>query len=305
VRVTVTDVVSPSYFVLTAAVELGYLAAEGLAAEFILPPREASQELRDGALDLYGGSPYVGLMAFPEWRGGKLLCALSQGAYWTLAIRADLGVKRGDVDAIKGRRILAGGGPAIALKRILAEAGIDLERDGVQIVAPPWPPEPNANQARLGARAIEEGLADAFWGNSMRAEWAMRKGLATVLLDIRQGDGPPAARRYTFPAVMASQRFVDEQPAAAAAVVRGVVKAQRALKADPSLAAKAAQRLFPPEEAGLIADLVARDAPFYDPTISEDAVAGIADFAQAVGLISAPIRYEDVVATGLSHLWAE
>jgi hypothetical protein len=192
VRVTVTDVVSPSYFVLTAAVELGYLAAEGLAAEFILPPREASQELRDGALDLYGGSPYVGLMAFPEWRGGKLLCALSQGAYWTLAIRADLGVKRGDVDAIKGRRILAGGGPAIALKRILAEAGIDLERDGVQIVAPPWPPEPNANQARLGARAIEEGLADAFWGNSMRAEWAMRKGLATVLLDIRQGDGPPS-----------------------------------------------------------------------------------------------------------------
>ena len=117
-RVTVTDLVSPSYFVLTAAVELGYLAAEGVDAEFVLPPRDGSAALRDGEIDLYGGSPYVGLMAFPEWRGGKLLCALSQGAYWTLCVRADLGARRGDVDVLKGKRVLAGGGPAIALKRI-------------------------------------------------------------------------------------------------------------------------------------------------------------------------------------------
>ena len=37
-RVTVSDVVSPSYFPLTAAVELGFFKAEGLDAEFIFPP---------------------------------------------------------------------------------------------------------------------------------------------------------------------------------------------------------------------------------------------------------------------------
>src|SRR5262245_7201728 len=36
-RVTVSDVVSPSYFPLTAAVELGFFKAEGIDAEFIFP----------------------------------------------------------------------------------------------------------------------------------------------------------------------------------------------------------------------------------------------------------------------------
>src|SRR4051812_18577526 len=97
VRVTATDVVSPSYFVATAAVELGYFAEEGVDAEFIFPKGDASKALRDGEIDFYAASPYVALMAFPEWRGAKLLCALSQDAYWTLAMRADLGAQRGDV----------------------------------------------------------------------------------------------------------------------------------------------------------------------------------------------------------------
>jgi len=40
VRVTVADVVSPSYFVATAAVELGFFKQEGLDAEFVFPPAD-------------------------------------------------------------------------------------------------------------------------------------------------------------------------------------------------------------------------------------------------------------------------
>src|SRR5438132_2689287 len=108
-RLTVSDTVSPSYFVATAAVELGFFAEEGLDAEFVPTPADSPRAFRDGEVDFIGGSPYAALSAFPEWRGAKVLCALSQYTYWFLAMRADLGVKRGDVGAVKGRRISASG----------------------------------------------------------------------------------------------------------------------------------------------------------------------------------------------------
>jgi hypothetical protein len=46
------------------------------------------------------------------------------------------------------------------------------------------------------------------------------------------------------------------------------VNAQRALKADVTLAGKVGRALFPPHEAALIADVVERDLPYYDPVIS-------------------------------------
>src|ERR1044072_8972555 len=75
-RLSVSDVVSPSYFVATAAVELGFFKAEGIDAEFVQTPAEASTALRDGEVDFVGVSAYTGLRSFPGWRGGKLLCAL-------------------------------------------------------------------------------------------------------------------------------------------------------------------------------------------------------------------------------------
>jgi ABC-type nitrate/sulfonate/bicarbonate transport system substrate-binding protein len=87
--------------------------------------------------------------------------------------------------------------------------------------------------------------------------------------------------------------------------VRAVVKAQKALKADPSLATQVGRRLFPPAEAEIIAELIKRDAPFYDPSISEEAVVRLNQFAQDVGLLTGPIPYERVVSTQFAHLWQE
>ena len=94
-RLGVSDVVSPSYFVATAAVELGFFNAEGVDTQFVYEPKNAGEELRDGSLDFYGLSAYLGLREFSDWRGAKLLCALSHHAYWFLGVRADLGLKRG------------------------------------------------------------------------------------------------------------------------------------------------------------------------------------------------------------------
>jgi len=63
------------------------------------------------------------------------------------------------------------------------------------------------------------------------------------------------------------------------------------------------KRRFSPDAAELIAALVERDLPFYDPAISEEAVAGLNRFTQSVGLVPGPVPYEQVVAVRFRDLW--
>jgi hypothetical protein len=86
--------------------------------------------------------------------------------------------------------------------------------------------------------------------------------------------------------------------------VRAVVAAQAELRRDPSLAAAAAKRHFPAAELALIPELVGRDAPYYDPAISRDAVDSLNAFARATGLLSGAPAYERVVATQFQSLWS-
>ncbi len=301
-RLTVPDAISPSYFVAIAAVELGFFKDEGLDVEFVFAPPDPSKALWDGEIDFFGGSPYNGLRAFPGWQGGAMLCALSHYTYWFLAIRFDIKAERGEVNAVKGLRISAAAGPGLTLKRLLEEAGIDLQRDNVQIV--PTPRHTSPNWAWDGVRAIEEGMADGYWGNGLRADLGTKRGIAKILLDVRRGDGPPAARHWTFPALITTERLVKEQPQIAGGAVRAIVKTQRALKTDPALAARAAQYLFPSEEAGLIAMEIARDAPFYDPTVTAEMVARASQFARDIGVLEGQVEYNQLVATQFAHLWS-
>ena len=139
----------------------------------------------------------------------------------------------------------------------------------------------------------------------MGAELAVRKGLGTMVLDVRRGDGPPNAIHYTFPAMLTSDRVIEKDPDAVAAVVRAIVKAQRALKEDPNRATEVGRKRFPPAETELIATLIERDLPYYDPTISEEVVIKMNRFAQDIGLLSGPVPYDQVVATRFRHLWTE
>jgi NitT/TauT family transport system substrate-binding protein len=303
-RLTVADMDSPSYFVATAAVDLGFFKNEGIDVEFLYKVKDGPERLREGTLDFFGGPAFAGTRAFPAWKGAKLLCALSQYSYWFMGVRADLDVKRGDVNAVKGLRISsATAWPGMGLKHMLAESGIDLERDNVQIVPSPPPVGDKGWMGRNGVDALARGEADAFWGNGMRVAVGESLGVAKLHLDLRRGDGPPGARGYNFPALTTTERLINEHPDVAAAAVRAIVKTQKALKADPSLATQVGNRMFPPDEAPLIAGLVERDAPFYDANISQEAVDGLNKFAKAIGLIAEPVPYEQLVATQFRHLW--
>jgi NitT/TauT family transport system substrate-binding protein len=305
-RIWVADLDSPSYFVATAAVELGYFKREGIDIEFVYNTREGPALMREGKLDFMGGPSFVALRAFPEWKGVKVLCALAQYCYWFLAVRRDLDVKRGDLQALKGLRISAAvTDPGKLLRHMLDEAGLDLERDKIQIVPPPPTYGDKGYMARNGIDAITQGLADAYWGNGLRVALGEKLGIAKLHLDLRRGDGPPGARYYNFAALTAREDLVKEHPEVAAGAIRAVRSAQKALKADPSLATGIGEKLFPADEAPLIADLIARDAPFYDAVITREAIDGVMKFAKGFGLIKDVLPYEAVVATEFSGLWKE
>lgn len=304
-RLVVADLDSPSYFVATAAVELGYFREEGIDAEVerAYGALNGPERLRNGEIHFLGGPAYMATRAFPGWKGVKLLCALAQYSYWFLAVRAGLDVRRGDLNALKGLRISSSTAfPEVGLRHLLKQAGIDQERDRVSIVPLPSTRDEHLKY-RVGVDALAQNIADAYWGNGMRLAIGEKLGVAKVHLDLRRGDGPPDARFYNFPALTTTERLIEEQPQIAAAAVRAIVKTQKALAADPSRATAIGKRLFAPEAASLIAGLIARDAPFYDATISAEAVDGINKFALANGLLTQPLLYDDLVASRFRQLW--
>src|SRR5215831_10879357 len=169
--------VSPSYFPAIAAVELGFFEKEGLDAtiELIFPVTKTYEALREGRIAFVGGAAHAALYAFPDWRGCRLLCALSQNMYWFLVVRKDLGARRGDLGVLKGLRVGAAPGPVDGLKRMLSESGIDPERD-VSIGPVPGTAGAGVSFGVAAAKALESGAVDAFWANGMAAEVAVTRG---------------------------------------------------------------------------------------------------------------------------------
>lgn len=307
-KLAVPDLVSNSYFPAAAAVELGFFAAEGLdvSLELVFPVDRAYHEMRDGNIDFVGGSAHSALAAFPEWDGAKLLCAQAQGMYWFLVMRADLGARRGDVSVVKGRTIGAAPWVEMGLRRLLIEAGIDPQRDQVTIAPVPGAGAEGGNIINFGmtaAKALEDGLIDGFWANGMGTEIAVRRGVGTVVLDVRRGDGPKSCFNYTMSALATTDRLISYTPNVAAAAVLALVKTQMALKADPDRAAEVGRKLFPPDAAALITDLIRRDLPYYDAAISREFVAGMNAFARDLGILRGNPPYEKVVATQFADLW--
>ncbi len=304
-KLAVPDKISNSYFPAEAAVELGFFKAEGLdvSLELIFPVDKCYEALRDGLIDFVGGSAHSVLAAFPQFRGAKLICAQAQGMYWFLVMRADLGARRGDIGAVKGKKIGAAPWVNMGLRGLLLEAGIDPKRDGVDIIPVPGAVGASINFGVTAAKALEDRKIDGFWANGMGAEVAVRRGVGTVVLDVRRGDGPKPCFNYTAATIATSDALIARAPDQAAAAVRAIVKTQAALKANVERAAEVGQKLFPASEAALITELIRRDLPYYDASLSREFVAGMTAFARSQGILDAEVPYEAVVATQFAPLW--
>jgi ABC-type nitrate/sulfonate/bicarbonate transport system substrate-binding protein len=305
IRIAAVDLVSNTCFPALAAEELGYFKAEGLDARIeLLPMLGATRSLRDGTSDaMIAGSVHDLLTEFPDWTGAKICVALSQGTPWLLTVRSDLAAKRGDFAALRGLRLTAAEGPDLAFKQTLRQGGLDPDSD-VEIVELPGAKDRHVSFGVFAARALRDGHIDGFWANAMGAETAVTGGFGKIHVDVRRGDDPGDARIFTFAGLATTDDFIARAPEEVDAAVCAIVKAQGALRGDPGLARDVGERKFPPESAALIANVVARDTPFYDPVISEAAVDHLNAFARSIGHLRKAVAYEDVVSVRCRPLWS-
>jgi NitT/TauT family transport system substrate-binding protein len=298
-KLAVPDLISNSYFPAIAAVELGFFKREGLdvALEMIVPVENALAGMREENIEFISCSAHLLVAGFPEWRGVKLLCAQSHGMYWFLVMRADFGIARGNLAALKDCNIGAAHWVAMGLRRILVDAGIDAERAGITIAPIPGAHDPGISFGVAAAKALEDGRVDGFWANGMGAELAVRRGIGTVVLDVRRGDGPKGCFDHTWPAIAATDSLIARSPETARAAVRAIGNTHIALKQNVQLAFEVGRKLFPGTEAALIVDLIRRDLPYYDAAISPGMVRSMTQFSRDVGILQGYPGYHDVVAS--------
>src|SRR5207247_4240688 len=127
---------------------------------------------------------------------------------------------RGDLSVVKGRSIGAAPWVEMGLRRLLIEAGIDLARDQVRVAPVPGAQGAGINFGVTAARALEERKIDGFWANGMGAEMAVRRGVGTMVLDVRRGDEPKACFNYTMASIATTDRWMQRSSETAAAAVR-------------------------------------------------------------------------------------
>ena len=65
----------------------------------------------------------------------------------------------------------------------------------------------------------------------MGTEVAVRRGVGTVVLDVRRGDGPAGCFNDTMASIAATDVLIARAPDAAAGAVRAIVRTQKALRA--------------------------------------------------------------------------
>lgn len=303
-RIAVPDFVSSTHIGLIAAKELGLFADEGQEVDIVhIPLMQGLESLRDGTVDFCSGAAHAPVMIFPDWRGVKLVAALMQGTHWMLVMRSGL-AKRGEIEAVKGRRIATDRGPDLVFKYLLRQSGIDIERDQVEI-GPLATDDPNMSFGVAAARALADGRVDGLWANALGCELATQLGAGSVIIDPRRGDGPIGAGNYSFAALATTESNIERNPDRIEAVIRAIVRAQSIIRSEPQRAAEVVRRFFPPVEAELMGRILERDADFYRPSVPASAIDGMNRFATAVGLLSFPVPYDQVVATHLQHLWSK
>src|SRR6478752_6395419 len=203
--------------------------------------------------------------------------------------------------------------------------GVDMEfeamRDGdIDFVGGSAHSVPFAFPGWKGGKLIAAQAQNMYWFLVLRSDLNAKKGEIEKIKGLNLGAAPLVnlgLKRLIVESGLDEERdgitigpvpgaFLGENKnLGVAGVVRAIVKTQQALKDDVTLATKVGEKWFPELEASLIAQVVERDLPFYDASISREFVDGMLNFQRNMDLIpvDAEITYEDVVATQFAELW--
>lgn len=204
-----------------------------------------------------------------------------------------------DVAALKGRKIgitQRGSSTDTAIRALLRPAGIDPDRD-VTLLA--------LGSAENGVAALKTGQIEALIVSEPGTSIAIhQEKVAKMHLDMRKGEGPPAASRATFFTLQATDDFVRANTELTRKVMRAVCLATKAAKADVPAAVRVAQKYYPKMDPALLSVILANEAPTFGTEITAEMIAGVAESALAVKAIQKAYALDDVVI-GRDHrpLW--
>lgn len=241
-------------------------------------------------------------------RGQKIVSVLNVQTDFAGAIilRKDIAEKLGrkpTVNDLKGLKIgtLARGGFAdVSTRFILADAGLDAEKD-VELV----PVRGAERQLTAGeAGEIDAAFVMEPWnviGVEKTDKWA-------YVLDITKGEGPKVFQGLGYITLQTTRDYVAANRPLVEKVVRAVVRAQGYIVDPKNIddVAQIADREYGGSGIDVVKLSLARQAHTFSPALTPENVAKTSEILVKSGSIEAPApSYADVVDDSFAPIWAE
>lgn len=303
-RIAVPDLISPSYFPAIAAVDLGLARDEGLDVELELlyPVTDAAEALRTGEIDFLAGAAHAPMHAFPHWRGAKLVVALSRNMYWFLVMRADLGIARGDLGALKG----CGSAPLPAPTSACGACSPPRASTPNATASASAPSRPPTAPAPRSASPRHRRCGTGWSTGSGPTAWAPRSPSARAAARSSSTPGAataPGRGRLHVPRARGHRRH--DRPPPRRRRRDGPRRRPRAGGAPRRPRPRRRGRRAPVPARGGVPDRRPRapGRPLLRPRMGPETIDALTRFGRESGLLDGPVAHDAVVATRFRDLW--
>lgn len=205
----------------------------------------------------------------------------------------------GNIGALKGKKIgitQRGSSSDTAIRAILRPSGVDPDKD-VTLLA--------LGTAEAGVAALASGQIDALIVSEPGTSVAVNQEKSgKMFLDLRKGEGPPAASRATFFTLQATEEYLKANPEVVRKAIRAICKGTKAAKADPQAALKVAQKYFPKLDTAILAAALQSESVTFGTEITDEMIKAVSDAAVSVKVIQKGYSTDDVVvAKDFRALW--
>ncbi len=274
------------------AKEGGFFAKEGINAEvlFFSSGTEMTAAMLSQSVQFASTMADRPMLLRERGQQTRHLIALTTQAPYSLVVPIGSPIARGDLAALKGKRIAItqkGSATDVAMRAILRPSGIDPDKDVVLMALGPH---------ENGIAALKAGQVDAVILSEPATTVAISKEkLGKVILDLRQGDGPAGASRSTFATLQATEEFVKGNPEVIGRVISALCKATKAVREDPRKFVPVAKKYFPNVEDDVLERALLGESSSYGSEITAEMIKSVSDINVAVAVIKGPHGLEDVV----------
>ncbi len=275
VRVLVPDGDNLQYLAFWTAQGAGYLAAEGVSIDLVVPelPAQAIARMIAGEAPVAVLPPPVYLELIAERFPVQLVANLLQNDPINLIVRRSVFEQR-HMDAraplrdrllsLKGLRVGVAPGPPARLRALFASVGLDADRDVTIVI--------RRGQDQNDAFAADQ--CDALYAHTPYLEHALDDQDAVMLVNQSAGEVPQLATRQIH-ALVVRNDFLGAQQPVAAAMVRAIARAEVLVHADLASTEDAVMHAIPSMDRRHLHTLLAIYQPAV-PALPQVSVEGLA-----------------------------